>query len=273
MDQQKAISPDDVSLLVNRLLDSKDPATVGLRKILKNKRDAQNDYPLKKAAFEEFHVEGRGKQVFSEEERRIIELEKKVIALQKENETIRRQAEQGTKAAREQGRQQGLQEGENRGSERARSDYDGRINELQQTMQSTFDSLNGWKKSIAANSEHLVVSLACELAKKIIQAELRENPEIILSVVKKAVAYIGDRERLVVRVSPLDIDTVQGKKSFWLPAGEQFSDMQIIPDAHIEKGGCIVESNSGAADARLGIQINELAELMEKTWQAVEAKK
>ena len=45
------------------------------------------------------------------------------------------------------------------------------------------------------------------MVRKVISTEVTVNQNIILSVLKKALTYIGDRERLVVRVSPDDFET------------------------------------------------------------------
>jgi flagellar biosynthesis/type III secretory pathway protein FliH len=84
-------------------------------------------------------------------------------------------------------------------------------------------------------------------------------------------SYIADRERIIVRVSKDDLENVSRRKDFWMPVGERLESIIIEPDERIEKGGCIIESNSGVVDARLGVQFEELHDTVEKVWESVSA--
>jgi flagellar assembly protein FliH len=90
-----------------------------------------------------------------------------------------------------------------------------------------------------------------------------------LSTIKKALTYISDREKIIIRVSRGDLENVSGRTDFWIPVGERIDAVSIEPDDSIEKGGCIIESNSGKADARLGVQFLELREIIDRMWESV----
>jgi flagellar biosynthesis/type III secretory pathway protein FliH len=107
------------------------------------------------------------------------------------------------------------------------------------------------------------------VAKKIIDHEVTVQKNIVLTVLKRALNYIGHREKMVVRVASDDLERVTNRKDFWFPVADRLTDVSIETDERIAPGGCIVESNSGLADARLGVQFEELTELIEKTWNEV----
>jgi len=50
------MSPEKVSELIGQVLEAKDPATVGLKRILRKKEKECDDYPLRGALLEEFKV-------------------------------------------------------------------------------------------------------------------------------------------------------------------------------------------------------------------------
>ena len=104
---------------------------------------------------------------------------------------------------------------------------------------------------------------------KIITCEVSDRTDIVLAVLKRALDFIGHSEKMVVRVASEDLEQVSDRKDFWIPVGERLEYITIEADERIEKGGCIIESNSGVVDARLGVQFNELADLIEKTWSDV----
>jgi hypothetical protein len=54
-----ALSPSDISALIEYLLKSRDPAAVGLRRIVKKRKEAHESFFLRPASFEEFGGEGK----------------------------------------------------------------------------------------------------------------------------------------------------------------------------------------------------------------------
>jgi flagellar assembly protein FliH len=263
---KSSLSSDDVSTLIDHLLKSKDPATVGLRKILKNKRDAAEDFPLHPLSFEEFHEAGKTKEAFSPDEKRILELEKRVAVLEKRLLDQQEKARAGVVAAHAKGLAQGRAAGEADGIKKAKEAFDGQVRELQEKIVAFLATVEASKKRIFTDSHTVLLKLCFELTKKIINTECSTNPDIVLSVIKKSLSYISDREKLVIRVAKEDMEHASAKKDFWLPVGERVESIRIESDDRIEKGGCIIESNSGVADARLGVQVKELSEFVEKIW-------
>ena len=267
--EKSSLSSDDVSVLIDHLLKSKDPATVGLRKILKSKRDAAEDFPLHPLSFEEFHVPGATKGPFSDDEKRMLTLEKQVKELEARLAEQQEKATAAVAAAHALGIKEGHAAGEEEGLKKAQARFDCQVRELQKKIASFLGTIEASKKQIYSDAHTVLLKLCFELTKKIINTECRINPEVVLSVIKKSLSYIADREKLVVRVAKDDLETASSKKDFWLPVGDRVESIRIESDERIEKGGCIIESNSGVADARLGVQIEELAEFVEKIWESV----
>ena len=265
------LSPGDISVLIDHLLKSKDPATVGLRKILKNKKEAGDAYPLKPARYEEFYVAGKTKAQFSKDERIIIELEKQANDLRARVENYTSELPRRERLAYEKGMEEGFRKGEATAREKLQGEYDAKVNELRERITAFCSGLEISKKAVYDNAHNVLLDFCFELAKKIIQNEVSSNPGIVLSVIKKSLTYIADRERLVIRVAKDDMETVSGRKDFWMPVGEALGSITIEPDERLEKGGCIIESNSGVADARLGVQFSELQEIINKAWESMNA--
>jgi flagellar assembly protein FliH len=263
------LSPDDVSQLIDHILKSKDPASVGLRKILKHKKDVAEDFPLHPLEYEEFHAEGRTRGALSEEEKRIVKLENQVKYLLAQVQDQRVKRKTAVAAEREKAFAEGYAKGEAEGLATAQKGYDDRITQIQERVASILDSLEKSKNEIYENAHSMLLRVCLELVKKIIHTEPSINPDIVLSVIKKSLSYIADKEKLVIRVSKDDFENVSSKKDFWLPVAERVASIEIEQDERIEKGGCIIESNSGVADGRLGVQLEELGELVDKIWQGI----
>lgn len=257
---------ENTASLIDKLLEAKDPATVGLRRIIRKKIEDVNDFPLKKAQFEEFDSPDVKRKILSEEEKRIIELEKQTtqfdIRLKKQQENTRRAVEEAFK----QGKTEGLRIGIEKGNAEAASVYKKNIGEIQQNVASFLKKIEDSKKEIFSHSEHIILKLCMEISRKIIASEISTRQDVILSVTRKALSYIAEREKLVIRVAPDDLKILNDNRDFWEPVTEKLKDVIVEPDERVNKGGCIIESNSGTVDARLGIQMDEITDLIEKVW-------
>jgi flagellar biosynthesis/type III secretory pathway protein FliH len=266
-----SLTPQDVTSLIDHLLKSKDPATVGLRKILKTKRDEASDFPLHPHTYEELHVPGRSKEMFTVDEKHVLELEKQVKVLELQLVEEKKKAVESSRAAYIKGKADGMAVGEQKGKDAAQKIFDVKVDDIQKKMHQFIADVDASKKRIYTDSHSLLLKLCFEFTKKIIGVECSTNAEVVLAAIKKSLSYIADRERIVIRVGKDDLETVSGRTDFWLPVGERAETIRIESDDRIEKGGCIVESNSGIVDARLGVQIEELSVFVEKIWESVVA--
>jgi len=265
------LSSNDISTLIDHLLKSKDPAAVGLKKILKNQKARENLYPLRPPEQEEFSVAGKSKEGLSENEVVVVALEKRVNDLRIQVENLEKELPRRERSAHEKGMEEGIAKGKLAERETLGARHGAAINELQKRFTAFCAGVEQSQKSMYVNAHAVLLPLCFEIAKKIMCTEALCNPQVVLSVVKKVLTYIADKDRLVIRVAKDDMETVSGRRDFWLPVGERLSSLAIEPDDRIERGGCIVESNSGVADARFGVQLGELKELVETIWKSISA--
>lgn len=261
------LSSENVSSLIDHVMKAKDPATVGLRKILKKKEDESREFLYHAPMLKEFEPHNNSSKSLSDEDRIILEHEKNIHDLQVQLNKQQEDAVKSEKAAYEKGHSEGLDEGIKKGSADTASEYEKRINTLQLNISEFLQKIENEKREIYSAAENVLLKLCMEIVKKILSCEIKQNNEIILSVIKKALSYISDRERIVIRVAPSDFETVSNRKDFWTSVTERLQDILIEKDDRIEQGGCIIESNSGLVDARLGVQIEELSKILGNIWE------
>jgi flagellar assembly protein FliH len=269
--ENSPLSPENVSSLIDHVMKSKDPANVGLRKILKKKEDEARSFQLHAPQLTEFETPGVKSRHLSEDDTIILELEKKVNELQIKLKQLEEKSVSAEKAAFVKGRNEGYTHGVKKGSEDIASKYEQQINMLQENVTGFVETFERSRRELFENVDHVLLKLVFEIVKKIISCEVKTNREYVLSVIKKAIHFIGDKERLIVRVAPQDFEIVSGRKDFWLPVTERVKEIIIENDERITQGGCIIESNSGSVDARLGVQFKELESLVEKIWGNISA--
>ncbi|MCX7725802.1 MAG: FliH/SctL family protein [Chitinispirillaceae bacterium] len=267
----KDISPENVSQFIEKVLTSNDPTLIGLKRILKKKEELDREYPVRTLALEEFSIPEKKTKILNEEERHILELEKKVAELE---QLIKQEKEKTIVAIQNafiKGKKEGFESGVKEGKEEAAKIYEKKIDELQSKITTILEDINIFKKKLYSNTELELLHLSLAIAKKIVNHELSVNKELILHIIKNALEYIGSKEKVVIRVAENDFETVSGRKDFWIPVGERLKDIIIEPDPRIEKGGCIIESSSGLVDSRISVKFEEIASILEKAWNELNA--
>jgi flagellar assembly protein FliH len=263
-----SLPPDQVASLITQILNEKDPATVGLRRIIRRKTVEAEDFPMRAPAIEDFSTPGKAKKLLTEDERRIIELERQVKGLREELAKQNLNARQVVDKTYRKGFDEGRGTGVAQGRAEAGAEYQKKIEAVQNQTASYLQNIEDAKRAIFANADRIILSLCNRMAKKILSVEVAERSDVVLKVLRTALTYVAEREKITIRVAPGDLEAVSGNKDFWAPITERLKAITIEPDERIEKGGCIIESTSGIVDARLDIQMNELSELIEKTWES-----
>ena len=97
----------------------------------------------------------------------------------------------------------------------------------------------------AAAGEADLRRLAVRIAERILGAKLALSPEVVVEVVRQAIA--AARKPVSVRVHPEDLALVE----------RALADAPVawVADPLIERGGCVVDTGRGPVDARLATQL------------------
>ncbi len=120
---------------------------------------------------------------------------------------------------------------------------------------------NQWMKQYA----DLLVTLAIEIAERVIRARLEREPEILVQWTADALATARSAQRLTVAVHPetlaeLGADLDQLLRTPGLP-----EDTVIVPDEAVALSGVVVRQLGGQVDAGLTAQLETLRLLLESS--------
>ncbi len=174
--------------------------------------------------------------------------------MEQANQQIQAAAEQVQRQAQEIGFQQGYEQGIQQGGLSAQQQV------YQQLVESRDIFIHAIKQRhlMMASAEPEMARLAMKLAEKLMGAELAQNPESIVGIVRLALAGIGDREQVTIRVNPVDYDKVVENRSNFERMIEGLKKFEIVADASIDEGGTAIETNLGNIDARLNTRVTAL---------------
>jgi flagellar assembly protein FliH len=167
-----------------------------------------------------------------------------IYQAQHDSEQIKKQAyRDGFQQGSREGYDKGYREGMTKAAEEAsgiRSQACEVLAQAERHRRSTIDSL-----------ESEIIDLACEIAERLLSAQLALDREVILGVVAESLRLVADRLNVILYVNPDELELVERKidelKSL-LPARGQF---QVVSDSAIQPGGCKVETEQGWVDATM----------------------
>ena len=102
--------------------------------------------------------------------------------------------------------------------------------------------------ALEAELAQAVSNTAMRLARQLVRSELATDPAIVAQVARDALgAVLLTARQITLRINPQDLPLVGEALAETLQA----RGARVLPDASLERGGCRVESDLGAVDARI----------------------
>lgn len=121
--------------------------------------------------------------------------------------------------------------------------------------------LRGARERAAGELERASAELAIELAEKVIGAALEVRPELVLEVVRGALRRLAEPRESVLLVHPEDVTAV-GEAVAKLES-EHGAPLRVRAERRVPRGGCVVRSQAGEIDARIGEQLQRARAVVE----------
>ncbi|MBN2579314.1 MAG: hypothetical protein JXB10_10015 [Pirellulales bacterium] len=168
-----------------------------------------------------------------------------VAAARREADVVRRRAE-------EEGRQAGLQAVE----EMVRKQLATAFPALQQVIEEIRHSRHDWLRHWEARGVHVAAAMAA----RVIRRELRQDPEIPLTLVREALELAAGNAHLRIRLNPKDCQALGNQVQMLTDALAPLAQAEIIPDADVTPGGCRLDTKFGTIDEQFEAQLQRIEE-------------
>lgn len=149
-------------------------------------------------------------------------------------------------------RASGFAQGQSDGQAAAGAELD----EMLVTMRGLVDVARAERHKIIEGAEPEIIRLAMMLAEKIVHQQISIDKEVVLSMARAAIARLINRETVTVRVNPADIETIRSNKDKML-ANTDIEHLRIVEDMRVDRGGVVMETESGTIDAKVATQLKE----------------
>jgi flagellar biosynthesis/type III secretory pathway protein FliH len=120
-----------------------------------------------------------------------------------------------------------------------------------QSLVEAAEGLKHTEREFYGRVEEEILDLVLATTRKVVQREVNTQRDVILEVLRQAIAKTIDRERIRIRINPSDFDFVHAHKSDIASTVDGVKDLVIEGDESISRGGAVVDSDYGTIDARI----------------------
>ena len=152
--------------------------------------------------------------------------------------------------ARSEGFEQGSQEGYQKGS--------AEVERLIERMHKILEAVMQRREEILQDTESQIVELVILMARKVIKILSENQKNVIMANTVAALRKVKTRGEVTLRVNIEDVKLTTAHANEFIQHVENVQGITVQEDSSVEKGGCIVETDFGAIDARISSQLTEL---------------
>lgn len=121
-------------------------------------------------------------------------------------------------------------------------------------LAATIDEIASLRQGVMRRAERELVRLAVAIAERILRREIDADRELLLVMARVAVERLGENATATIHLNPYDFEAAIARRE--PDAGKA---VDIVADANIPRGGCLVKSAYGSIDASIDAQIRELS--------------
>jgi type III secretion protein L len=147
-------------------------------------------------------------------------------------------------------------------AERERGYADGRDAALLDQAEKMIETV-GRTVDYSAGVENKMVELVMQAVRKVVDGF--DSRETVVTVVRNALAVVRNQKHMTLRLHPDEVDVVRERVNELLAAYPGVGYLDIIGDARLTHGACILESEIGMVEASLEGQIEALRRSFQRT--------
>ena len=126
--------------------------------------------------------------------------------------------------------------------------------------------LRSTTERLAAEARTDALEIGFLVARRILEMELSASAEPLVNLVRSAVRRLGESRRIAIHLSPTDaqaLNAVIESRGPQAVAQAAISKVEIVADASLGRGDCLVEGDLVTVDGRINARIEELRRVLE----------
>ncbi len=151
-------------------------------------------------------------------------------------------------------RNEGFEQGSKEGFEKGSAEVDRLIDRMHKILEAVMQR----REEILQDTESQIVELVILMARKVIKILSENQKNVIMANTVAALRKVKTRGSVTLRVNIEDVKLTTAHADEFIQHVENVQGITVQEDSSVEKGGCIVETDFGAIDARISSQLTEL---------------
>lgn len=138
-----------------------------------------------------------------------------------------------------------------------RNGYD-EVSRLVERTHRILESVMARREEILSETEQQIVELVVLMTRKVVKIISENQKSVVMANVLQALKKVKGRGDVTLRVNLADVKLTTEHIQDFIKQVENVKGITVLEDSTVDKGGCVVETDFGAIDARITSQLSEL---------------
>ena len=149
-------------------------------------------------------------------------------------------------------------EGYDKGAEDGYKEGQLEVNRLVERLHVILEKTLEKRQEILDETEQQIVELVLLIARKVVKVISETQRNVVMQNILQSLCRVKGRGDVTIRVNLADVQLTSEHAKEFMDSVESIKNITVAEDSSVEKGGCIIETDFGAIDARISSQLNEL---------------
>ena len=129
---------------------------------------------------------------------------------------------------------------------------------LVERLHKMIEAVQDKRQDILNQTEGQIVDLVLLMTRKVVKIMSDNQKSVIMANVVQALKKVKGRGDVILRVNMADIKLTTDHIKDFISQVENIRNISVVEDSSVDRGGCIIETDFGAIDARISSQLGEL---------------
>ena len=129
---------------------------------------------------------------------------------------------------------------------------------LVERLHKMIEAVQDKRVDILNQTEGQIVDLVLLMTRKVVKIMSDNQKSVIMANVVQALKKVKGRGDVILRVNMADVKLTTDHIKDFISQVENIRNVSVVEDSSVDRGGCIIETDFGAIDARISSQLGEL---------------
>jgi flagellar assembly protein FliH len=157
--------------------------------------------------------------------------------------------------------QEARKRGHDEGVAAGRSAADAAMNDMLGTMRGLLEMARIERNKLIQEAEPELVRLAFGIAERVLHQQVALDRGVAVEMAKVAIARLIERDTVTVRVNPADLERMRDHRDELIAIGD-IRNLRVVEDKRVDRGGVVIDSDTGTIDARIRTQLDEARKIL-----------